>query len=94
MNPLWGLAPEQERYSFQFSGRLQTLDHMFVTRRAGQPRVEHFTYAHFDNDYYERDDPAGRPPRVRPRPAGRDAAGSPRRRVNTALPAIVGRAEA
>ena len=31
LNPLWGLAPAQERYSFQFNGRLQTLDHMFVS---------------------------------------------------------------
>ncbi|HTE61466.1 MAG TPA: hypothetical protein VK631_14030, partial [Solirubrobacteraceae bacterium] len=56
LNPLWGLAPAEERYSFQFSGRLQTLDHMFVSD-ALLDRVEHFTYAHFDNDYYEREDP-------------------------------------
>ena len=57
LNPLWGLAPEQERYSFQFSGRLQTLDHVFVSD-ALLPRVRGFAYAHFDNDYAERPDPA------------------------------------
>ena len=57
LNPLWGLAPAQERYSFQFSGRLQTLDHMFVSDGLLE-RVRAFTYAHFDNDYFERPDPA------------------------------------
>ena len=57
LNPLWGLAPAQERYSFQFNGRLQTLDHMFVSD-ALLERVQHFNYAHFDNDYYERADPS------------------------------------
>jgi len=56
MEPLWDRAPEQERYSFQFSGRLQTLDHMFVSASLAE-RVRHFTYAHFDNDYHERADP-------------------------------------
>jgi predicted extracellular nuclease len=57
LEPLWGRAPEPERYSFQFSGRLQTLDHMFVSDSLVE-RVRHFNYAHFDNDYYERADPA------------------------------------
>ncbi len=74
LNPLWGLAPAEQRYSFQFSGRLQTLDHMFVSDGL-LDRVRDFTYAHFDNDYFERPDPDGRPPRLRPRSAGRDAAG-------------------
>jgi len=55
--PLLELAPEDERYSFQFNGRLQTLDHMFVSDGL-LTRGEHFAYAHFDNDYYEREDPA------------------------------------
>jgi predicted extracellular nuclease len=56
LDNLWDLAPEEERYSFQFGGRLQTLDHILVTR-ALQNRVSDFRYAHFDNDYYEREDP-------------------------------------
>jgi predicted extracellular nuclease len=89
MTPLWGLAPEQERYSFQFSGRLQTLDHMFVTPGLAG-RVRHFTYAHFDNDYFERPDPADGhhvsdhdPPVVTLRVATPPVA--------LALPAIIGR---
>ena len=87
LNPLWGLAPAEERYSFQFSGRLQTLDHMFVSDGL-LDRVRDFTYAHFDNDYFERPDPDRRPPRLRPRSAGRDAAGrrSRRRRRRTTSP--------
>ena len=56
LSPLFGLAPAEERYSFQFSGRLQTLDHMFVSDGL-LARVEHFNYAHFDNDYFERANP-------------------------------------
>ena len=51
---LWSLAPAEERYSFAFQGRLQTLDHVLVTD-ALDVRVEDFRYAHFDNDYFERD---------------------------------------
>jgi predicted extracellular nuclease len=58
LDNLWDTAPDGERYSFQFDGRLQTLDHMLIT--AGlQPLVGGFQYAHFDNDYYERDAPDG-----------------------------------
>ncbi|MDQ3709025.1 MAG: lamin tail domain-containing protein [Actinomycetota bacterium] len=53
---LWFDAPAQERYSFAFSGKLQTLDHMLVTDGLDN-RVDDFRYAHFDNDYYEREDP-------------------------------------
>jgi len=56
LKPLFGLAPAEERYSFQFSGRLQTLDHMFVSDGL-LARVVHFNYAHFDNDYFERANP-------------------------------------
>ncbi len=52
---LWFDAPAQERYSFAFSGKLQTLDHMLVTEGLDN-RVDDFRYAHFDNDYYERSD--------------------------------------
>ncbi|MDQ5822512.1 MAG: endonuclease/exonuclease/phosphatase family protein, partial [Actinomycetota bacterium] len=50
---LWSRAPEQERYSFAFQGRLQTLDHILVTDGLDS-RVDGFQYSHFDNDYYER----------------------------------------
>jgi len=53
---LWFDAPAQERYSFAFSGKLQTLDHMLVTDGLDN-RVDDFRYAHLDNDYYEREDP-------------------------------------
>jgi predicted extracellular nuclease len=53
---LWGTAPDQERYSFQFNGLLQTLDHILVTDGM-QGHVVDFIYAHFDNDYYDRNDP-------------------------------------
>jgi predicted extracellular nuclease len=53
---LWSRAPDAERYSYAFSGALQTLDHVFVTDRLAQA-VTDVRYAHFDNDYYERDTP-------------------------------------
>ncbi|MDO8211727.1 lamin tail domain-containing protein [Conexibacter sp. CPCC 206217] len=48
---LWDRAPAQERYSYHFNGRLQTLDHALVTS-ALLPRVTDFRYAHLDNDYH------------------------------------------
>jgi predicted extracellular nuclease len=52
---LWSEAPADNRYSFQFDGQLQTLDHVFVTSglHAG---VRDVRYVHFDNDYFERDE--------------------------------------
>lgn len=52
---LWSEAPADNRYSFQFNGQLQTLDHIFVTDglHAG---VRDVRYVHFDNDYFERDE--------------------------------------
>ena len=50
---LWEKAPRGEAYSFQFQGRLQTLDHALITDGL-EPKVEDFLYAHIDNDYYER----------------------------------------
>lgn len=44
------------RHSFAFQGRLQTLDHILITRGL-ESKVEAFRYAHFDNDYFEREDP-------------------------------------
>ena len=91
LDNLWDEAPESERYSYHFDGRLQTLDHMLVTDGLF-PRVEDFRYAHFDNDYYER--------RAAPRPDGHglsdhdppivtlDFAGEP---VSSAAPEIVRR---
>ncbi len=56
LDNLWDEAPEQERYSFAFQGRLQTLDHVLVTDGL-QSKVGDFRYAHFDNDYHGREDP-------------------------------------
>lgn len=56
LDNLWDEAPEEERYSFAFQGRLQTLDHVLVTDGFGE-RFGDFRYAHFDNDYHEREDP-------------------------------------
>ena len=56
LDNLWDEAPEQERYSFAFQGRLQTLDHVLVTDGL-RGKVGEFRYAHFDNDYFEREDP-------------------------------------
>ncbi len=53
---LWSEAPEEERYSFAFGGRLQTLDHLLVTDGL-RPLLTDFRYAHIDNDYAERHDP-------------------------------------
>lgn len=55
LDNLWDVPPAAERYSFQFDGRLQTLDHMLITDGL-QDRMAGFRYAHFDNDYYERRD--------------------------------------
>lgn len=57
LDNLWDVPPPFERYSYHFGGRLQTLDHILVTDGL-RPRVEDFRYAHFNNDYYERRDPA------------------------------------
>ena len=53
LDNLWDTAPAEERYSFAFQGRLQTLDHVLVTNGL-DVRVSSFQYTHFDNDYYER----------------------------------------
>ncbi len=55
LDNLWDEAPAGNRYSFQFSGKLQTLDHVLVTDGLA-PAVDDFRYTHFDNDYHERDD--------------------------------------
>jgi uncharacterized protein len=50
---LWSTVPEPDRYSFHFSGLLQTLDHMMVNAPTA-PFIAGFQYVHFDNDYYAR----------------------------------------
>ena len=50
---LWNRELPEERYSFAFQGRLQTLDHVLVTDGL-DVRIAGFDYNHFDNDYYER----------------------------------------
>ena len=53
LDNLWDRPPGPERYSFQFGGRLQTLDHVLVTEGLA-PRVTDFLFAHISNDYAER----------------------------------------
>jgi uncharacterized protein len=52
---LWSEAPADNRYSFQFDGQLQTLDHVFVSDGL-HADVQDVRYVHFDNDYFERDE--------------------------------------
>ena len=52
---LWSKAPASNRYSFAYNGQLQTLDHLFVTKKLAST-VLGLQYVHFDNDYYERND--------------------------------------
>ncbi|MGH2791511.1 MAG: endonuclease/exonuclease/phosphatase family protein [Actinomycetota bacterium] len=54
LDNLWDRTPNQERYSFAFDGKLQTLDHILITDGLEDTFGE-FQYAHFDNDYSERD---------------------------------------
>src|SRR5262249_928596 len=49
-------APAGQRYSFQFDGLLQTLDHMLVTPGIAA-QISGFEYAHLDNDYFDRFSP-------------------------------------
>lgn len=53
---LWPAVDPESRYSFQFNGLLQTLDHMVVTDTV-DPLVVDMTYAHLDNDFFDRDNP-------------------------------------
>ncbi len=55
LRDLWSKAPATDRYSFEFDGLLETLDHIFVTKALAK-QVEELRYVHFDNDYYERDE--------------------------------------
>jgi len=55
LRDLWSKAPAENRYSFQFDGLLETLDHIFVTKKLAK-QVEEVRYVHFDNDYYQRDE--------------------------------------
>jgi predicted extracellular nuclease len=52
---LWSKAPVADRYSYSYNGQLQTLDHIFVTRKLATT-VLGLQYVHFDNDYYERNE--------------------------------------
>ena len=55
LRDLWSKAPADNRYSFAFDGLLETLDHIFVTKKLAK-QVEEVRYVHIDNDYYERDE--------------------------------------
>lgn len=50
---LWFEVPADEAYSFQFTGRLQTLDHLLVSDGLDTYSPE-LVYAHFDTNYYNR----------------------------------------
>jgi predicted extracellular nuclease len=54
LDNLWNRTPNQERYSYAFDGKLQTLDHILITDGL-EDAFSTFQYAHFDNDYFERD---------------------------------------
>ncbi|MGH3090105.1 MAG: endonuclease/exonuclease/phosphatase family protein [Rubrobacteraceae bacterium] len=55
---LWEREEPEQRYSFSFQGRLQTLDHVLIS--AGlQPDYDDFQYAHISVDYFERVPPDG-----------------------------------
>ncbi len=53
LDNLWDVPPVEERYSFHFQGRLQTLDHVLVTDGL-RARVRDFDYVHLGNDYFDR----------------------------------------
>jgi uncharacterized protein len=55
LRDLWFKAPAENRYSYAYDGLLETLDHIFVTKKLAK-QVEEIRYVHFDNDYYERDE--------------------------------------
>jgi predicted extracellular nuclease len=52
---LWVKAPATNRYSYAYNGQLQTLDHIFMTKKL-YAQVQGLRYVHFDNDYYERNE--------------------------------------
>jgi uncharacterized protein len=52
LRDLLSKAPAEDRYSFQFDGLLETLDHIFLTKMLAK-QVEEIRYVHFDNDYFE-----------------------------------------
>jgi predicted extracellular nuclease len=55
LRDLWSKAPADNRYSFAYDGLLETLDHIFVTKKLAR-QVEEMRYVHIDNDYYERNE--------------------------------------
>jgi predicted extracellular nuclease len=56
LQDLWFRAPENNRYSFQFDGQLEALDHIFVDNFLS-PLVKKVLYVHFDNNYAGVTDP-------------------------------------
>jgi uncharacterized protein len=56
LEDLWNRAPVNNRYSYQFDGQLETLDHIFVDSFLS-PRVKQIRYVHFDNNYAARANP-------------------------------------
>ena len=56
LQDLWYEAPADDRYSFQYDGQLETLDHIF-TDSFLTAQVQQIEYVHFDNDYAGTSDP-------------------------------------
>ena len=56
LQDLWFRAPDNGRYSYQYDGQLETLDHIFVDDYLS-PLVKQIRYVHFDNDYAGVTDP-------------------------------------
>ena len=50
---LWFESPKEKNYSLQFSGRLQTLDHILVSEALADVIID-FHYAHISTHYYDR----------------------------------------
>jgi endonuclease/exonuclease/phosphatase family metal-dependent hydrolase len=46
LRDLWSKAPAEYRYSYQYDGLLETLDHIFVTKKLAK-QVEEIRYVHF-----------------------------------------------
>ncbi len=55
LRDLWSKAPAEDRYSYEYDGLLEALDHIFVTKALAK-QVEEIRYVHFDNDYYQRNE--------------------------------------
>ncbi len=53
LSNLWFESPKERNYSIQFSGQLQTLDHILISEELADVIVD-FHYAHISTHYYDR----------------------------------------